>query len=113
MSKTESSAVVAPTTEGKPDMGQAAGVAKMAGGGIVLTPMPLAGGKRRSRKVSKKVLKMLKKMGPTKVAKMLKKGGQEEMVAAPETPETPEVTGARRARKGRKTARKSRRGFFY
>ena len=105
MSKTESSAVVVPTTEGKPDMGSAAGVAKMKGGAIMLTPLPLNGGRRKTRKISKKVLKTLKKMGTKKVMKMLKKGGQleGEMVT-----EEPVPTGARR-----RGSRKSRRGMFY
>lgn len=112
MSNPESTAVVAPTNAGKPDMSQAAGVSKMAGGGVVLTPLPLAGGKRRSRKISKKVLKMLKKMGSAKVAKLLKKGGAEEVVTGGEGEEASEVVGARR-RTRRRGSRKSRRGFFY
>jgi hypothetical protein len=102
-----SSAVVVPTTEGgNPDMSQAAGMTKMAGGGLVLQPLPLAGGKRRktARKISKKVLKMLKKMGPAKVAKMMKKGGGEDGQMGEMA-----MDGAKR----RKTARKTRRGFFY
>lgn len=98
MSKTESSAVVVPTTEGKPDMEQAAGVAKMKGGALVLTPLPLVGGRRKTRKISKKVLKQLKKMGTKKVMKMLKKGGQVEGEI---------MDGARRR------SRRSRRGMFY
>ena len=107
MSKTESSAVVVPTTEGKPDMEQAAGGAKMKGGALVLTPLPLNGGRRKTRKISKKVLKQLKKMGTKKVMKMLRKGGQAEgeMVA-----EEPAATGARR-RSSRKSS--SRRGLFH
>ena len=102
MSKTESSAVVVPTTEGSPDMGQAAGVSKMKGGALVLTPLPLSGGRRRkTRKISKKVLKMLKKMGAAKVAKLVKKGGEMDG-------EEPAPVGARRHR-----TRKSRRGLFY
>jgi hypothetical protein len=115
MSTPQASAVVAPTTEGgKMDMANAAGVTKMSGGGYMLTPLPLAGGKRKSRKISKKVLKQLKKMGAAKVSKMLKKGGAEEMVA-PEA-SSMEETGGRRRKSGRKTrraSRKSRRGFFY
>ncbi len=114
MSTPQASAVVAPTTEGgKMDMANAAGVTKMSGGGYMLTPLPLNGGKRRSRKISKKVLKQLKKMGAAKVTKMLKKGGAEEMVA-PEAA-APEETGGRRrkSRKTRRASRKSRRGFFY
>ncbi len=114
MSTPQASAVGAPTTQGgQMDMANAAGVTKMSGGGYMLTPLPLAGGRRR-RGVSKKVLKQLKKMGSRKVMKMLKKGGAEEMVA-PEASST-EETGGRRRKSGRKTrraSRKSRRGFFY
>jgi hypothetical protein len=94
-------AVMVPgSTSGAPDMGGATGATKMMGGGLILTPLPLEGGRRRSRKVSKKVLKMLKKMGPAKVAKLLKKkGGQEEMA------EEPVMEGGRR----RKTRRGGRR----
>lgn len=94
-----SSAVVVPTTEGKPDMGSAAGVSKMSGGALVLTPLPLAGGRRKTRKISKKVLKQLKKMGTKKVMKMMKKGGEVEG----------EVMGGRR----RSRRSRSRRGLFY
>ena len=103
MPGTESSAVVVPTTEGTPDMGQAAGVTKMKGGALVLTPLPLSGGRRKTRKISKKVLKTLKKMGTKKVMKMLKKGGQMEGEVEPAT------TGARR--RSRKSS--SRRGLFH
>jgi alpha/beta superfamily hydrolase len=105
MSKTESSAVVVPTTEGKPDMGQAAGVAKMKGGALVLTPLPLSGGRRKTRKISKKVLKTLKKMGTKKVMKMLRKGGQAAESMMTEEP-APATTGARRKSR-------SRRGLFH
>jgi hypothetical protein len=105
MPGTESSAVVVPTTGGNtPDMSQAAGVTKMKGGAIVLTPMPLSGGRRKTRKISKKVLKALKKMGTKKVMKMLKKGGQ---MNGEMTSEEPPM-GARRRRSSR-----SRRGMFY
>jgi alpha/beta superfamily hydrolase len=108
MSKTESSAVVVPTTEGKPEMAQAAGVTKMKGGALVLTPLPLSGGRRKTRKISKKVLKTLKKMGTKKVMKMLKKGGQAEESMATEEPAP--TMGARR-RSSRKAS--SRRGMFH
>lgn len=91
-------------------MDQAAGVAKMKGGAVVLTPLPLGGGKRRSRKISKKVLKQLKKMGSAKVAKMLKKGGAEDEMMT-ETPAEP-TEGARR-RKTRRGGRKGSRRSLY
>lgn len=91
-------AVMVPGSEGKPDMGSATGATKMSGGGLILTPLPLNGGKKgkKTRKVSKKVLKMLKKMGSAKVAKLLKKkGGQEETVE-----EEPMTAGRRKTRRG-------------
>lgn len=74
-------------------------------GGVMLSPLPLSGGKRRGKKtkrMSKKAMKMLKKMTPKQIKKMLK-GGQE--VAPAET----EMEGARRRRR---TAKKSRRSFY-
>ena len=83
--------------------GTAAKITPMAGGGGVISPLPLiVGGKRRSRKLSKKVLKMLKKMGPAKVAKLVKKGGNT-------MSEDGTAMGGRRRRSGRKTRRHSRR----
>jgi hypothetical protein len=73
-------------------------------GGSVITPA-LAGGKRKSRKLSKKVLKMLKKMGPSKVVKMIKKGGEVQGATGEEG-----MTAGRRHRRGsKKTRRHSRR----
>lgn len=117
MSAPKSSAVVVPTEGGAAMPEQAAAVTKMAGGGLVLSPLPLSGGrKRKTKRISKKVLKMFKKGSATKLAKLLK-GGQEaeEMVAAPEGAAAP-VEGARRKRKGGKTRRgskKSRHAFLY
>jgi hypothetical protein len=57
MSKPTDTAVVVPTEEGKPMMDQAAGVAKMSGGGMILTPLPLEGGRKRrgkTRRASRK-----------------------------------------------------------
>lgn len=68
----EAEAVVAPTEEGKPQMSEAVEV-KQEGGAVTLSPAAV-GGRRRSRKVSKKVLRALKRMGPAKVAAMLKGG---------------------------------------
>jgi D-tyrosyl-tRNA(Tyr) deacylase len=60
-----------PTSDGVPQPDQAASATKMAGGGLVLSPLPLGGGKRRkSRRVSKKVVAMMKKMGAAKIAKL-------------------------------------------
>jgi len=81
---------------------------QQSGGGVPLlvTASPFAGGKRKSRKISKKVLKMLKKMGPSKVAKMIKKGGDMQNTT---TTSDEEAQGGRRRRSGRKTRRYSRR----
>lgn len=78
---------------------QAAAVVPMTGGNMVV-PLPLGGGKRKSRKLSKKVLKMLKKMGPSKVVKMIKKGGE---IQGDGTD-----MGGRRHRRSKKTRRHSR-----
>ena len=76
-------------------------------GGALLSPLPLAGGRRRkTRRMSKKAMKMLKKMTPKQIKKMLK-GGQEAPVA-----EEAEMEGARR-RRSRKASHRSRRGMFY
>lgn len=77
-------------------------------GGAILSPLPLSGGRRRkTRRMSKKAVKMLKKMTPKQIKKMLK--GGEEPVGAPEA----EMEGARRrSRKGGRKSRKSR-GLLY
>ncbi len=77
-------------------------------GGALLSPLPLSGGRRKTRRMSKKAMKMLKKMTPKQLKKMIK-GGQEPVVA----PES-EMEGARRrSRKGGRKSRKSRRGLLY
>ena len=116
MSAPKSSAVVMPTKGGEAVPSEAAAVTKMAGGGLVLSPLPLSGGrKRKTKRISKKVLKMFKKGSAKKLAKMLKGGQEAEAeVAAPEMGEATE--GARRKRKGGKTrrgSRKSRHSFLY
>jgi hypothetical protein len=99
----KAAAVVVPNgADGAKD---AAMVTPMAGGGGVISPLPYAGGKRKSRRLSKKVLKMLKKMGPAKVAKMVKKGGDDTGMGEGST----DMEGARRRRSGKKTRRYSRR----
>ena len=103
--ETPAAVVVPGGSNGTPDMASAAAVTKQQGGGVTYTPLPLGGGKRKSRRLSKKVLKMLKKMGPAKVAKMVKKGGVEEGEGTPSTG----MEGARRRRSGKKTRRYSRR----
>ena len=77
-------------------------------GGALLSPLPLNGGRRRkTRRMSKKAMKMLKTMTPKQIKKMLK-GGQEAPVA-----EEGEMEGARRRYRSRKASRRSRRGMFY
>lgn len=101
-----------PGSEGVPDMGAATGATKMMGGGLILTPFPLDGAGRKgkkTRKVSKKVLmKMLKKMGPAKVAKLLKKKGGQEDMGEEETP----MMGGRKHRTRRGGRKHSRRSMY-
>ena len=108
-----------PTEGGNALPAQAAAVTKMAGGGLVLSPLPLSGGRKGSRKtkrLSKKVLKMFKKGSAKKLAKLMKGGEVAEEVMASEGESAP-TEGARRRRRGGKThrgSRKSRRhGFLY
>ena len=116
MSATKSSAVVMPTEGGAPQPSDAAAVTKMAGGGLVLSPLPLSGGrKRKTKRLSKKVLKMFKKGSAKKLAKLLKGGQEAEEVMATEGESTPEEGAGRRRRGSRKTrrgSRKSRRHAF-
>lgn len=94
---TKPSAVVVPSSGTK---SEAAEVTPMKGG-VMLSPLPLGGGKRRkTRKISKKVKAMLKKMTPKQLKKMMK-GGEEVSEEAP-------AMGGRK----RKTARKSRRSHL-
>ncbi len=99
-----SSAVVVPTKGGSPAPADAAAVTKMSGGGLVLSPLPLSGGKRRkTRRISKKVLRMFKKGSKAKLMKLMK-GGQEAAEVETGT-DGAEVGG----RKKRGTKRHSRR----
>lgn len=90
-------------------------------GGMVLSPLPLGGGKRGGKKtarMSKKMLKMLKKMSKTKLAKLMKGGedAADAMVAPAEekTEEAPATGARRRGGKTRRGSRKSRRsGLLY
>lgn len=115
MSAPKSSAVVVPTENGTPKPGDAAAVTKMAGGGLVLSPLPLNGGRRKTKRLSKKVLRMFKKGSAKKLSKLLKGGQAAEKVVATEG-ETAPAEGARRKRRGTKTrrgSRKSRHSFLY
>ena len=102
------STVVVPTSGGMPIPGAAASATPMKGG-MMLSPLPLAGGRRRkSKKLSKKVLKMLKKMTPRDLKKAMK-GGEGE-VATDDTPD-PTPVGARRKTRRSKKSRRS--GLLY
>ena len=86
--------------------GQAAGVVPMKGG-MMLSPLPLGGGKRRgTKRLSKKMLKMMKKMTPKQLKKLMK-GGEGEVV----TEEGTGGVGGRKRRGSRKTKRRS--GLLY
>ena len=116
MSAPKSSAVVMPTEGGAAMPEQAAAVTKMAGGGLVLSPLPLSGGrKRKTKRLSKKVLKMFRKGSAKKLQKLLKGGQEAEEVVATEgeSPAAP-TEGARRrgSRKTKRGSRKSRRHAF-
>ncbi len=108
----DNSAVVVPTTAGgSPQPSQAAAVTAMKGGALLLSPLPISGGRRKTKKVPKKILKLFKK-GSAKKLRKLMKGGQEavEEVTAPAPEEG--MDGARR-RKSRRGSRKSRRGHAF
>lgn len=105
-----------PTKGGEPVPGEAMKVTPMAGGGLALSPATVSGGRRRgSRRMTKKMLKMLKGMPKAKLAKLMK-GGEEATEMTEGEAEAP-VGARRRSRKGgkgKKTARKSRRhGLLY
>jgi hypothetical protein len=101
----KTAAIVVPTKGGEPLTGDAVEVKPMAGGGLALSPASITGGRRKSRRMTKKMLKMIKGMSKAKLAKLMKGGEGMEGEGA-------EVGG--RKRKGKKTARKSRRhGLLY
>ena len=103
----DSSAVVVPTQAGAPQPAQAAAVTKMNGGGLLLSPLPLGGGKRRkTKRLSKKVLRMFKKGSRSKLMKLMK-GGQEAtgVVTGSQVQSEGAASGGRRKR----TKRHSRR----
>jgi len=113
----KSSAVVVPTSGGEAKPAEAAAVTKMAGGGLILSPLPLSGGKkkgsRKTKRLSKKVLRMFKKGSRGKLMKLMKGGEEAEEVVAMEGESE---TGAGRKRRGsrkggKKTAR--RHSFLY
>jgi hypothetical protein len=120
MATTTGSAVMIPkTAAGAMDMAKAAAVTPMAGGGLVLSPLPLSGGRRKTRRLSKKVMKMMKSMSKAKLAKLMKGGVEAEEAVAEEPTEVAPTEGARRRRtkkgskKSRKGSKKSRHAFLY
>ena len=96
--------------------GESAAVVPMAGGGI-LTPLPLSGGRRHSKKSrrltkkAKKAMKLLKKMGGVDAAMEAVKAGAE--LGAPAAFGEPAEEGGRRRRHTRKHRRSHRRGLLY
>jgi hypothetical protein len=93
--------VVVPTKGGEAQPGSAVAATPMKGG-MLLSPLPLGGGKRKSRKLTKKMLKMLK-TNPKIMKKLAAMKGGEEQPAP--------IEGARR-RKTRRGSRKSRSMFY-
>jgi hypothetical protein len=71
MSETPSAVVVPNSQNGSAN--EAAAVTPMKGG-MVLSPLPLSGGRRKTKKLSKKVLNMFKKGSRSKLMKMMKGG---------------------------------------
>ena len=105
MSAPTSSSVVVPTKGGEAQPQAAAAVTKMAGGGLILSPLPLGGGKRRkTRRISKKVLRMFKKGSKAKLMKLMKGGVDGEDVVTGE--QAPEVGARRKSRRGSRKSRK-------
>jgi len=98
---TPSATVVTPS-------GKTAQANLMNGGAVTLSPDTIKGGSKRSRRMTKKMLKTLKK---------LKGGEMEEAVEAAEEGSEAPVEGARRRRRGsrksRRGSRKGRAGLFY
>ena len=90
MSETPSAVVVPNSQNGSAN--EAAAVTPMKGG-MVLSPLPLSGGRRKTKKLSKKVLNMFKKGSRGKLMKMMKGGN---------TMTTDDITGARRKTRGRR-----------
>ena len=104
------SAVVVPTKGGELVPGAAASATPMKGG-MMLSPLPLAGGRRKSKKLSKKVLKMLKKMTAGELKQAMKGGVDGEETTETATAEATPV-GARR-RKTRRSKKSRRSGLLY
>jgi alpha/beta superfamily hydrolase len=105
----KSSAVVVPTKGGSPQPAEAAAVTEMKGGALVLSPLPLSGGRRRkgsrkTKKVPKKILKMFRK-GSAKTLRRLMKGGEEAQGVV--------ATESEPAEGGRKRKSRKHRGFLY
>jgi hypothetical protein len=120
--KTASPVVVTPE-------GDAATATPIKGGGLVLSPLPLNGGRRKSkkgskksRKISKKALKAIKKIGGEEVVEAVEKamaGAEpavaEEVAVAEEAVVAEPTEGARRRKSkkaGKKGGRKSRKSIY-
>ena len=73
-------------------------------GGMMLSPLSLAGGRRKSKKLSKKVLKMLKKMTAGEL-KQAMKGGVDDAATEPVTAEATPVGARRKTRRSKKSRR--------
>ena len=115
--------VVVPTEAGKPQPGAAVAATPMKGG-MALSPLPIGGqtGARRrgTKRLSKKALKMMKKMTPKQLKKLMK-GGEEVAAPAAGVASTPGSSGSSgssgngedggRRRRSRKTKRRS--GLLY
>lgn len=102
MSAPTSSSVVVPTgKDGAPDASKAAAATQMKGG-MMLSPLPLGGGKRRkTRRISKKVLRMFMKGSKAKLMKLMKGGQDGENVVTGN-----EDGGRRKSRRGSRKSRK-------
>lgn len=104
MSGPAPASVVVPTKAGEPQPSAAAAAIPMKGG-MLLSPLPLTGGRRgrKTRRLSKKVLKMLKKIPASKLKKMMKGSGEGDVPDG--TGSETGITGGRRRRGSRKTRR--------
>jgi hypothetical protein len=84
----------------------------MSGGGLVLSPLPLSGGKRRkTRRISKKVLRMFKKGSKAKLMKLMKGGQEGEEVVTGTQSDGAEMGG--RKRRGTKRHSRRKHGMLY
>lgn len=106
--------VVMPTKGGAPQPSEAVAAVPLKGGALALSPLPLGGGKRKTkRKIPKRVLKLFKKGSTNKLRKLMKGGVDQKEVVMGGVGEGEGLEGARR-RRSRRGSRKTRRhGFLY